>query len=108
MNKTTLQTELTALRREIHRHPELGGSEHRTTRLLERKLRALGIRTKRITPTGIVGILEGGARTPGSRCVALRGDIDALPVTERGTNRLLGLVSRAHVLAVYEQAVSQR
>lgn len=57
------------------------------------------------TPTETVGLDD--SLMEAIRRMGVRG-ANALPVTERGTNRLLGLVSRAHVLAVYEQAVSQR
>lgn len=76
----SLKNKLIALRRAIHRHPELGNREFRTTAVLEKELRAAGVRTKRITKTGVIGILEGGSK---GRCIALRGDIDALPLTER-------------------------
>ncbi|HWJ24210.1 MAG TPA: CBS domain-containing protein, partial [Gemmatimonadaceae bacterium] len=57
------------------------------------------------TPTETVGLDD--SLMEAIRRMGVRG-ANALPVTERGTNRLLGVVSRAHVLAVYEQAVSQR
>ena len=68
------------LRREIHRHPELGLEEHRTQALIERELDALGIAHRRVAGTGVVGLVE-GAR-PG-HVAALRADMDALPITER-------------------------
>ena len=67
-------------RRDIHAHPELSNREVRTAGLVAEHLESLGIRTTRgIAHTGVVGILEGGR--PG-RVVALRADMDALPVTE--------------------------
>ena len=71
--------ELYAIREEIHRHPELGNQEFRTANLIEKTLHNLGIETKRATETAIVGTLRGGK--PGST-VALRADMDALPLTE--------------------------
>jgi amidohydrolase len=68
------------LRRTIHRHPELGFEEHETAALVERELDSLQIRHRRVAKTGVIGYIEGGA--PGS-VVALRADMDALPVTER-------------------------
>ncbi len=68
------------LRREIHRHPELGFEEERTAALVERELDALGIERRRIAKTGVVGVIR-GAR-PG-KVAGLRADMDALPITER-------------------------
>ena len=74
--------EVLAWRRDIHAHPELGNRETRTAALVAEHLRSLGfdeVRT-RIAHTGVVGVLRGGL--PG-KVVALRADMDALPVTER-------------------------
>src|SRR5437763_11052819 len=68
-------------RRDIHEHPELGNRETRTSKLIAERLRALGIEVKApIAHTGVVGTLHGGK--PG-RTVALRADMDALPVVEQ-------------------------
>jgi len=68
-------------RRDIHQHPELGNRETRTSKLIADKLKSLGIEVKTpIAHTGVVGVLRGGK--PG-RVVALRADMDALPVTEQ-------------------------
>lgn len=75
-----IEGDMIALRREIHRHPELGRCEENTSRLVERELRALDIETRRIADTGVVGELRGSQ--PG-RTVALRADMDALPVQEQ-------------------------
>jgi amidohydrolase len=68
-----------AIRREIHRHPELGFEEHRTSALVERELGELGIEHRRVAETGVVGIIRGAL--PG-RTAALRADMDALPIDE--------------------------
>lgn len=68
-------------RRDFHQNPELGNREFRTARIIAEHLRRLGIETKEnVAKTGVVGILRGGKPGP---CIALRADIDALPVTER-------------------------
>jgi amidohydrolase len=68
-----------AVRREIHRHPELGFEEHNTQAIVERELDALGIEHRRVAKTGVVGIVRGAL--PG-RVAGLRADMDALPITE--------------------------
>ena len=72
---------LTALRRDLHRHPELSWHETRTQETLERVLREAGIKDiSRVARTGLVARVRGrDAKAP---VVALRGDIDALPITE--------------------------
>jgi len=70
--------ELIAFRRDVHRHPELGWQEVRTTRVIQERLEAAGLRPRNLPKgTGLVcDIGEGGS------AVALRGDIDALPVQD--------------------------
>jgi amidohydrolase len=69
-----------AWRRDIHQHPELGNREFRTAKLVAEHLRKLGMEVKtEVAHTGVVGILRGKKETP---VVALRADMDALPVTE--------------------------
>ncbi len=70
-----------ACRRDIHQNPELGNREVRTAKIVADKLRALGIDVQeKVAHTGVVGLLRGGK--PG-KVVALRADMDALPVTEQ-------------------------
>jgi amidohydrolase len=76
-----LEAKCIAWRRDIHEHPELGNRETRTAKIIADHLRKLGIETKEgVAKTGVVGILKGGKPGP---CIALRADIDALPVVER-------------------------
>lgn len=67
-------------RRHLHRHPELSNREFETAKYIARHLRELGIEVETgIAHTGVVGVLRGGKPGP---VVALRADMDALPVTE--------------------------
>ena len=76
-----LAPKVLAWRRDIHQHPELGNREVRTAKLVADHLRALGLDVKTgIATTGVVAVLKGGK--PGPR-IAIRADMDALPVTER-------------------------
>lgn len=74
-----LLPELTALRRTFHQHPELGNQEFETASRIEACLEAWGISYRRLLGTAVVGELRGNR--PG-RAVALRADMDALPVGE--------------------------
>jgi amidohydrolase len=70
-----------AWRRDIHEHPELGNRETRTAKLVADQLRSLGLEVRTgVAHTGVVAVLKSGK--PGPR-LALRADMDALPVTER-------------------------
>ena len=76
-----LNAEVVEWRRHVHEHPELSNREFETADYIARHLQALGMEVKTgVAHTGVVGILKGGK--PG-RTVALRADIDALPITER-------------------------
>lgn len=77
-----LDTKVVAWRRDIHEHPELGNRETRTAKLVADHLRKLGLEDVRtgIATTGVTAVLRGGK--PGPK-IALRADMDALPVTEQ-------------------------
>ncbi|MFC4872725.1 amidohydrolase [Negadavirga shengliensis] len=68
-------------RRDFHEHPELGNEEVRTAGIVAAHLKALGMEVEEeVAVTGVIGYLKGGKPGP---TVALRADMDALPVTER-------------------------
>lgn len=76
---TSLEAELIDLRREFHRHPELGFFEERTSRRVAEILSELGLTVNRRQETGVVGLLDCGA----GPTIALRADMDALPIPEQ-------------------------
>jgi amidohydrolase len=78
---TALAPRLVETRRDIHRHPELGFRETRTAALIAERLRSLGFDEvrERVGVTGVVAVLKGGR--PG-KVVAIRADMDALPIPE--------------------------
>jgi len=83
-----LQAKIVAWRRDIHRHPELGFEEIRTANLVASTLRELGYEVRTgVGKTGIVAAIGHGART-----VALRADMDALPVQELNTTDFISQV----------------
>jgi amidohydrolase len=76
--------ELTTIRRELHAHPELGFEETRTSRLVAERLAAWGVEVHTgIAKTGVVGVVRGSGQTSG-RAIALRADMDCLPMQETG------------------------
>lgn len=76
-----MQPKLVEWRRDLHQNPELGNREFRTAKKVADHLRSLGIEVQeKVAYTGVVGVLRGGKPGP---CVALRADMDGLPVTER-------------------------
>ena len=82
----TYYPEMAAIRKYIHRHPELSNQEHNTSALVMEQLRSYGLdRVEQVAGTGVLGVLygtaEGSAEGEG-RCLAIRADMDALPVTE--------------------------
>ncbi|RYD86184.1 MAG: amidohydrolase, partial [Sphingobacteriales bacterium] len=68
------------VRRHLHAHPELSYEEFETSAYVQQKLKDLGIPFTVMAKTGVIGTIEG--RNPSSRVVALRADMDALPITE--------------------------
>ena len=91
---TAVMPKVVAWRRDIHEHPELSGSEVRTAALVAAHLRSLGMEVKTgVGGHGVVGLLRGGKPGP---VVALRADMDALPVEE-----LVDLPFKSKVRAAY-------
>src|SRR6266581_4100133 len=77
---TQVAGKVVAWRRDIHEHPELSNRETRTADLVAQHLRSLGLEVRTgVAHTGVIGVLRGGRPGP---VVALRADMDALPVTE--------------------------
>lgn len=86
--KTTIQEaarellpRIITIRRHLHANPELSFKEFNTAAFVADELEALGIPYERMTETGIVARIEG--KNPASKIIALRGDLDALPITEK-------------------------
>ena len=78
---TSLESKVISWRRDFHQNPELGNREFKTSEKIAAHLRSLGIEVQTgVAKTGVVGILKGGKPGP---VVALRADMDALPVKER-------------------------
>jgi len=82
MNEITdFLPEITAIRRDLHAHPELGFQEERTSEVVVKELRQLGIEVaERIGGTGVIGTIRGSVA--GKRSIGLRADMDALPIQE--------------------------
>ncbi|MFZ0725864.1 MAG: amidohydrolase [Desulfobacterales bacterium] len=76
---TELEPELIEVRRDFHRHPELGLEEHRTGKKVAEYLENLGLTVSRMNQTGVVGLLQGDFPGP---TLLLRADMDALPIQE--------------------------
>jgi len=87
MLKETIQTaarnykdEFIAVRRHLHAHPELSYQEFETSAYVQEKLKQWGIPYTTLAGTGVTGIIEG--KNPSSKIIALRADMDALPINE--------------------------
>ena len=90
-----VEPEVIAWRRHIHEHPELGNFEDETAAYVARHLKSLGLQVHTgIARTGVVGVLQGGQPGP---TVALRADMDALPVKETS-----GLPFASQATGVYQ------
>lgn len=76
-----ISPQLIEWRRDFHRHPEIAYQEHRTSSVIRTFMESLGIPVTTYAETGLKGVLEG---EPGGKTVALRADIDALPLKEEG------------------------
>lgn len=72
-----LFSEMVAMRRHLHQNPELSYEEYKTSDFIKNKLSLLGIPNQKLANTGVVGLIG-----KGDKCVALRADIDALPILE--------------------------
>lgn len=73
--------ELIQVRRHLHQYPELSYKEFETSKFIQQKLKELGIDFEVMANTGVAGIIKG--KNPGKKIIALRADIDALPITEQ-------------------------
>jgi amidohydrolase len=81
---TSLNAQLVSIRRYLHQHPELSFKEHETSTYIQQILTQHAIQyTAGIANTGVVAIIKGN--NPDSKCIALRADIDALPIQETNT-----------------------
>jgi amidohydrolase len=76
-----IEKNLVEWRRDFHRHPEVESEERRTSKVVREYLEGLGLPVRSAAGTGLTAVLEG---QPGGRTVALRADMDALPLTEEG------------------------
>src|SRR6184192_1051987 len=78
-----LVPDMVTLRRDLHEHPELAFEEVRTSGIVAQRLRSLGLDVRTgVAKTGVVGLLHGGASSPGAKTIAIRADMDALPIHE--------------------------
>ncbi|WP_347159620.1 M20 metallopeptidase family protein [Pontibacter chitinilyticus] len=76
----TYAPDTVTLRRHLHTHPELSFEEYNTAAYVEETLRSYGLQPQRMARTGVVALIEGN--NPEKRTIALRADLDALPIVE--------------------------
>ncbi|SIT91214.1 amidohydrolase [Pontibacter indicus] len=79
----TYTRDTVGIRRHLHANPELSFEEHNTAAYVEQVLQSYGLQTSRMANTGVVALING--RNPESKTIALRADLDALPITEQNT-----------------------
>lgn len=80
-NADKIEQKVVDWRHDFHQNPELGNRENRTSSIIAKHLQSLGLEVKTgVAVTGVVGILKGDKPGP---VIALRADMDALPVTEK-------------------------
>jgi len=72
--------DMIAWRRHLHAHPELSYQEFETAAFVQEKLQQMGITSSTMATTGVIGCIEG--KNPGKKTIALRADMDALPIQE--------------------------
>ncbi|MBE6050377.1 MAG: amidohydrolase [Clostridium sp.] len=79
----TIKDELIEIRRDIHKHPELGFQEERTSTLIKKFLYKEGIKFKSVAKTGVCAEIKGELKRDSNKVIALRADIDALPIQDK-------------------------
>lgn len=78
-----LVPDMVAIRRDLHEHPELAFEEVRTSGIVAQRLDSLGLQVQTgVAQTGVVGLLRGGVSQPEAKTIAIRADMDALPIHE--------------------------
>src|SRR6185503_6327526 len=75
--------EFIEIRHHLHSHPELSYQEFETSKFIQQKLKELGISIEVKATTGVVGLIKG--KNPEKRIIALRADMDALPIKEENS-----------------------
>jgi len=73
--------EFVQIRRHLHQYPELSYKEFETSKFIQQKLKEIGIDFRVLATTGVVALIKG--KNPGKKVIALRADMDALPITEK-------------------------